>query len=83
MELDSRPLDCGEVSDTIVGSGGCVAHALIALGVFPSVDAAKAALDREGAAELARRIETQGPTYDTTKVYTLGDNWCSVVIWPY
>eukprot|EP01047_Picozoa_sp_COSAG01_P135720 COSAG01_NODE_66022_length_271_cov_0.906977_1_plen_26_part_10 len=26
MELDSRPLDCGEVSDTIVGSGGCTAH---------------------------------------------------------
>jgi hypothetical protein len=79
-ELDSRPLDSEGVSDTAIGLGGCVAHALAALGVFSSVDAAKAALDREGATELAQRLETHGSTYDTTKVYTPGDNWCSVVI---
>jgi hypothetical protein len=79
-ELDSRPLDCGGVSDETVGSGGCTAHALARLGVYASVDMAKTALDREGAAELARRIETHGAAYDTAKVYTPGDNWSSVVI---
>jgi hypothetical protein len=80
MELDSRPLDCGEVSDTIVGSGGCTAHALTILGVYTSVHRAKIYLNHEGAAELARRLENHGPAYPTTKVYSPGDNWCSVVI---
>jgi hypothetical protein len=40
-ELDSRPLDCGGVSDETVGSGGCTAYALTLLGVFSSVGMAK------------------------------------------
>jgi hypothetical protein len=68
------------IDDTSAGSGGCTAHALVILGVYPSVDAAKTALDREGAAELVRRLQKHGQAYNATKVYVLGDKWCDVVI---
>jgi hypothetical protein len=80
MELDSHSMDGGEVVGSLVGSGGCTAHALVADGVFASVDAAKAALNREGMAELKRRRDKHGTAYRSNKVYVRDDQWQIVVI---
>ena len=79
MELDSGPLGCENVDDN-VGGGGCTAHTLMELKVFPTVADAMTALNRNGEIELQKRIQEHDLDYEAAKVYTANDNWCRVVI---
>ena len=45
-----------------IGGGGCIAYALFKLGVFRSIDQAKLALDRAGAAIFRRRARVHKPS---------------------
>eukprot|EP01043_Picozoa_sp_COSAG02_P006871 COSAG02_NODE_200_length_29507_cov_440.183487_16_plen_166_part_00 len=74
------------VGDDTVGAGGCIAYALFKLGVYPSIGAARQALDTAGEAIFQRRAREHKPSprvglcYPKSKLYTEGLTWCPEAI---
>jgi hypothetical protein len=67
------------MADSLLGSGGCTAHALSALGLFGTKSEAQEALNKEIQSVLAKE-RNKNPNYPEAKVGIINEQWCSEVV---
>jgi hypothetical protein len=80
MAVDEQPEAQEESDPNAFGSGGCAAHALWKLGIFNTVEGAKAVLNDKGEQVYKKRCEEVRSDYPKEKVYKANDYWTIEVI---